>query len=68
MKPKDMVVEYYSKLFKSDGVLGEDLTTGSFPSLDDDLLAGMERDYSEEETQKAMSSMGSYKAPGPDGY
>lgn len=40
----------------------------AFPVLGEDLRAAMVEEVSEEETKKALREMGSYKAPGPDGY
>lgn len=65
---KDMAVSFYSELFRSKGAGGEEFISGSFLSLDAEYVAAMEREYTVEDTLKALRKMGSYKALGPDGY
>lgn len=65
---KNLAVSFFSNLFRSDQAAGGDFITGAFPKLDDGEWAAMEREVTIEETKKSLSRMGSYKAPGPDGY
>lgn len=47
---------------------GGDLVTGGFPLLGEDIVSDLRKECSDEEKVRALRSMGSYKAPGPNGY
>lgn len=63
-----MAVDYYTRLFKSNGHVSVPFISGSFP----DTLLGQrefwEADVTVEETKDALQGMSSWKAPGSDGF
>lgn len=63
-----LVVSYYATLFKSEGEPTVGFTTGNFPNVELGVWNEMVKEVTEEETRRALSKMGSYKAPGPDGF
>lgn len=44
------------------------LINGSFPVLEEEDIGELKQDCTEEEMLRALRSIGSHKAPGPDGY
>lgn len=65
---KNMDVKYYCGLFTVDVSIGKQFISRAFPRIEADLCEEIENEYSMEETQMALRGMGSYKAPGPNGY
>lgn len=60
---------FYTKLFKAEGKdEGSPYPGSGFPSIRLDQVAWLEREVTPEETWKALSSMSSLKASGPDGF
>lgn len=49
-------------------MLGGTFLRGHFPSLSTDHWTRLTAPYSIEDTRTALMSMGSFKAPGPDGF
>lgn len=60
-------MKFYIDLFKSDATCGGDFIMGRFPQLTEQL-GKLGAAYNIEETQRALLSMCSLKAPGPDGF
>lgn len=48
--------------------MGGEFITGSFPRIDASTGELLEKEVEMEETERALRSMGSYRAPGPDGF
>lgn len=65
---KDMALNFYSDLFKSDEEANGSFPIGGFPNISEGLLEGLLQPYFSTETKKAFYNMGSLKAPGPDGF
>lgn len=65
---KKMAVSYYEDLFTSDANTRGELIRGEFPLLDEGVNCNLRKECTEEEVVKALRSMESYKAPGPNGY
>lgn len=67
-KLKEMAVEYFGKLFRSETRESGSFISGAFPLIDEGLMEMLEAEVTVEETMRALNRMGSYKIPGPDGY
>lgn len=65
---KDMATEFYRESFTSDGATRCEFTTGCFPPLEVGEAEELGKEVTMEETRRALDHMGSYKAPGPDGF
>lgn len=68
MELKNTAMGYYDDLFRTDTCAGGELITRGFPRMDEEIVEGLKRECTEEETLKALRNMGSFKAPGPDRY
>lgn len=65
---KELAVRFYSDLFRMDSSAGGDFIIGAFPSVEAGEWESMKREVTVEEMKRDLSGMGSYKAPGPDGF
>lgn len=65
---KQMATKFYDRLFSSSPEVEGDLIRGHFFGLDEEQCLGLEKKVAISETKKALNEMGSWKAPGPDGY
>lgn len=65
---KTMAVELYSKLFRADQSRGGDFTAGHFPDLLQLQREVWDAEWTMSKAKKSLSEMGSWKAPGLDGY
>lgn len=65
---KDMALSFYKRLFTSDQLADGDFVTGYFLRMDANTLKELGKDVTMEETKRALSDMGSFKAPGSDGF
>lgn len=65
---KKMAVSFYESLFKSEPRRGGQFIHGAFPPIDPGLMDTLDKEATEDEIRNALRSMGSYKAPGPDGF
>lgn len=66
---KDLAVSYYDALFKSaEGSGRREFISGAFLVIGEDMRVALKGELSEEEMKKDLKGMGSYKAPGSDGY
>ncbi|KAJ1397764.1 hypothetical protein SESBI_31556 [Sesbania bispinosa] len=64
-----VALDHYSRVFKSDGVLGVNDCTNLAPKLvGDELNQKLGAVVSDEEIRKVVDSLGSLKAPGPDDF
>lgn len=63
-----MAIGFYSQLFTSSAVTSTKFLTGGFPHLEQEQEALWEQEVSTREIKKALGEMGSWMAPGPDGY
>lgn len=61
-------MEYYDRLFKYEARVGGQFNTGAFLPLEAGVCEDPTKEYTEEETRLALRGIGSYKAPGLDGY
>lgn len=64
---KKMAVDYYSNLFNSERE-GCYVSEREIPVIEEETCNEMVRVCIEEEVKRALRDMGSYKAPGPNGY
>lgn len=67
-KLKNLVVCYCIKLFISDLEDDGHFITGHFPGMEAGTLEELSKEIAMEETKRVTMNMGSYKAPGPDGF
>lgn len=67
-KLKDMAVEYYSTLFRSEPMEGGEFITGAYPIIKEGTPEELGKELTMEETKRALWEIGSYKAPGPNDY
>lgn len=67
-KLKDMAIDYYSTLFRSEPMEGGEFITGAYTIIEEEFVEELGKDLTIKETRKALWKLGSYKAPGPDGY
>lgn len=65
---KNLVVSFYSDLFKSDEAAGGSFTKGAFPIVDPSTWDGVEREVTKEEIVYALRGMGLYKIPCLNGF
>lgn len=65
---KNMAVDFYSNLFRAYLEVEEKSIKGCFPPIDEGQMHELEAEYTAIETKKALMGMGSWKAPGCDGY
>src|SRR3954470_13802368 len=65
---KYMAVDFYTNLFRSDKCSPPTFISGHFPSIEWQQQGIWDAEFRVEETKKALMEMGSWKAPGPDGY
>lgn len=65
---KSMAVSFYNQLFSSDIHEGGEFILGKFPTIPHEKYCQLTTECSIEETRKALMSMWSLKAPGPDGF
>lgn len=67
---ENMAVEYYRRLYSMEDVPAavDGLPDTGFARLMGDELVRLSKPFSEAEVEKAVRSMGRYKAPGPDGF
>lgn len=65
---KNIVVRYFSELFRAKEWRQTDFMSGAFPRLEVEIKEEMEKEVTLEETKRVLWGMRSYKAPGPDGY
>ncbi|CAA7042518.1 unnamed protein product [Microthlaspi erraticum] len=67
---EDMAVEYFRRLYSLDDVEEnvEALPSEGFTALTETETRALDMPFAEEEIVAAVRNMGSYKAPGPDGY
>ena len=65
-----MAIEYYKKLYSMDDVEEEvdNLAPDGFEELTTGELAALNKPFTNLEVENSVRSMGSFKAPGPDGY
>ncbi|KAG7543781.1 Reverse transcriptase zinc-binding domain [Arabidopsis thaliana x Arabidopsis arenosa] len=65
-----LVVDYYKRLYSMDDLDSEveSLPAAGFRRLLREDLQDLSRLFTAEEVEKAIRSMGQYKAPGPDGF
>lgn len=65
---KGMALAFYKKLFTLDCLAEGDFITGCFPCVDANTREELGKEATMEETQRALRDIGSYKAPGHDGF
>lgn len=65
---KELAARYYIELFSSNPQTGGDYIRGRFSNLNDDARLFLKEEYIANEVHKALKTMGSLKALGPDGY
>lgn len=67
---ESMAVQYFTRLYSLENVdpVVEKLPQEGFPSLSRDDKVELSRPFSGMDIELAVRSMGSFKAPGPDGY
>lgn len=65
---KNLAVDYYDHLFKSENKECGELISGRFPNVGEEIKMEMQAETSEEDIRRALRGMAPYKAPGPDGY
>ncbi|KAG7599606.1 Endonuclease/exonuclease/phosphatase superfamily [Arabidopsis suecica] len=67
---EELAVNYYKRLYSMEDVDSdfEQLPSVGFTRLPREELQELSRPYTKEDVEKAVRSMGQYKAPGPDGF
>ena len=67
---EELAVSYFKKLYSLEGVDTESqgLSARGFVNLSSHDQTSLNRQFSAEEVEKAVRAMGSFKAPGPDGF
>jgi len=67
---KCLIVHYLKELYspKVGQITLNTMPRGLFPRLEDDLDDSLRKEFTELEVREAVSNMGSFKAPSPDGF
>lgn len=65
---KAIAMSFYSQVFRSATHAGGEFILGKFSEWPEEHHRQLDAMYSMDETRKSFMSMGSIKAPGPDGF